>query len=101
KRGEAEQFALGSVSKHPGFYFSHRIGDGAGPYGVVVVKFEFDEIEASWRGTSTKTFVTNAADQILLTSVPNQRFKKLPQPSPGVIATSLPASIPGWTLTLY
>jgi len=100
KRGEAEQFALGSVSKHPGLYFSHRIEDGAGPSGVVVVKVEFDEIEASWRDASTKTFVTNSADQILLTSVPGQRFKTLPQPSPGEITTSLPASISGWTLTL-
>jgi len=101
KRGEAEQFALGSVSKHPGFYFSHRIEDGPGPSGVVVVKVEFDEMEASWRGRSTETFITNSADQILLTSVPRQRFQKLPQPSPGRIATSLPASIPGWTLTMY
>jgi len=101
KRGEAEQFALGSVSKHPGFYFSHRIEDGVGPSGVVVVKVEFDEMEASWRGRSTRTFVTNSANQILLTSVSSQRFQKLPQPSPGMIATSLPASISGWTLTMY
>lgn len=101
KRGEAEQFALGSVSKHPGLYFSHRIEDGTGPSGVVVVKIEFDEIEASWRGASTKTFVTNSAHQILLTSIPDQRFQRLPQPAPGIIVTSLPASISGWTLTLY
>lgn len=100
KRGEAEQFALGSVSKHPGLYFSHRIEDGTGPSGVVVVKVEFNEIEASWRSASTKTFVTNSAHQVLLTSVPGQRFQKLPQPSSGRIVTSLPASISGWTLTL-
>src|SRR5262249_16000563 len=39
--------------------------------------------------------------QILLTSIPGRRFHKLPEPSPGRIATSLPASIPGWTLTMY
>lgn len=99
--GEAEQFALGSVSKHPGFYFSHRIEDGAGPSGVVVVKVEFDEMEASWRGTSKETFVTNSNRQILLTSVPYRRFQQLPQPLPGRIVTSLPALIPGWTLNLY
>ena len=101
KRGEAQQFAMGAVSKHPGLYFSHRIENDAGPFGVVVDKVEFDEIEASWRGASTKTFVSNTAHQILLTSVPGQRFHALPQPSPGEIVTSLPASIPGWTLTLY
>lgn len=100
-RGESEQFALGSVSKHPGFYFSHRINSGPGPSGVIVVKVEFDEIEASWRSPSTRTYVTNSANQIQLTSLQGNRFQKLPQPSPGTIVTSLPASIPGWTLTLY
>lgn len=101
RQGDAEQFALGSVSKHPGFYFSHRIEDGAGPSGVVVVKVEFDEMEASWRGTSKETYVTNSNRQILLTSAPYRRFQQLPQPLPGKIVTSLPALIPGWTLNLY
>jgi len=101
KRGEAEQFALGSVSKHPGFYFAHRIDSGAGPSGVVVVKVEFDEMEVSWRSASTKTFVTDRSHQILLTSVPKLRFQKLPAVSPDRIATSLPVPISGWTLTVY
>ena len=101
KHGEAQQFAMGSVSKHPCLYFSHRIESGEGRFGVVVDKVEFDKIEASWRRPSTKTFVSNSAHQILLTSVPDQRFHPLPPPSPGEIATSLPASLPGWTLTLY
>jgi two-component system C4-dicarboxylate transport sensor histidine kinase DctB len=101
KSGEAEQFALGSVSKHPGFYLSHRIEDHGESSGVVVVKVEFDEMEASWRGRSTETFVTNSADQILLTSIPRQRFHRLPRASPGTIVTSLPASISGWKLTMY
>jgi two-component system C4-dicarboxylate transport sensor histidine kinase DctB len=101
KRGDAEQFALGSVSNHPGLYFAHRIEGGTGPSGVVVVKVEFDEMEASWRSASTRTFVTNSSHQILLTSVPSLRFHKLPAASPGQIVTSLPAPISGWTLTVY
>jgi two-component system C4-dicarboxylate transport sensor histidine kinase DctB len=66
-----------------------------------ILKVEFHEIEASWRGTSTKTFVSNSANHILLTSVPDQRFHSLPEPSSGEIVASLPASMPGWTLTLY
>jgi two-component system C4-dicarboxylate transport sensor histidine kinase DctB len=100
-RGDAEQFAMGSVSKHPGLYLAHRIESGAGPSGVVVVKVEFDEIEASWRSASTRTFVTDASRQILLTSVPNLRFQKLPAAAPDQIVTSLPAPISGWTLTVY
>lgn len=101
KRGDAEQFAMGSVSKHPGLYFAHRIENDAGPSGVVVVKVEFDEMEASWRDASTRTFVTDSSRQILLTSVPKLRFKTLPGVSPDQIVTSLPAPIPGWTLTVY
>jgi two-component system, NtrC family, C4-dicarboxylate transport sensor histidine kinase DctB len=101
KHGEAEQFALGSVSKHPGFYFAHRIESGNGPSGVVVVKVEFDEMEASWRSASTRTFVTDSSHQILLTSVPKLRFQKLPMVSPDQIVTSLPVPISGWTLTVY
>jgi two-component system C4-dicarboxylate transport sensor histidine kinase DctB len=101
RRGDAEQFALGSVSKHPGLYFAHRIENGTGPSGVVVVKLEFDEIEASWRRASTRTFVTDLSHQILLTSVPKLRFQKLPAASPDKIVTSLPAPISGWTLTVY
>lgn len=101
KRGDAEQFAMGSVSKRPGLFFAHRIENGAGPSGVVVDKVEFDEIEASWRGASTRTFVTDASHQILLTSVPKLRFQTLPPASPDQIVTSLPAPIQGWTLTVY
>lgn len=101
KRGNAEQFALGAVSKRPGLFFAHRIENGVGPSGVVVVKVEFDELEASWSGASTRTFVTDSSHQILLTSVPKLRFQKLPAASPDQIVTSLPAPIPGWTLTVY
>ena len=101
KRGDAEQFAMGAVSKHPGLYFAHRIENGAGPSGVVVVKVEFDEIEASWRGASTRTFVTDPSRQVLLTSVPKLRFQKLPAASPDQIVTSLRGPISGWTLTVF
>jgi two-component system C4-dicarboxylate transport sensor histidine kinase DctB len=101
KHGDAEQFALGSVSKRPGLYFAHRIEKGTGPSGVVVVKLEFDEIETSWRRASTRTFVTDSSHQILLTSVPKLRFQKLPLVAPDQIVTSLPAPIPGWILTVY
>lgn len=101
KRGNAEQFALGAVSKRPGLYFAHRLESGPGPSGVVVDKVEFDEMEASWGGASTRTFVTDSSHQILLTSVPKLRFQKLPATSPDQIVTSLQAPISGWTLTLY
>ena len=50
QRGEAEFFALGTVSGRPGLYLARRVDAGDGrPLGVVVVKVEFDALEAEWR----------------------------------------------------
>lgn len=46
ERGQAEHFALGTVSKKPGLYISQRISGSHGLLGVVVVKVEFDDVEA-------------------------------------------------------
>src|SRR3546814_16051544 len=48
RRGEAELFALGTVSGRPGFYLARRVTvDGRRP-GVLVLKVEFETPEARW-----------------------------------------------------
>ncbi len=47
--GAGRQFALGTVSGRPGLYLSRRVAGPGGQTGVVVVKVEFDGIEAAWR----------------------------------------------------
>ena len=49
---------------------------------------------------STETFVTNSADQILLTSIPGNASRNCHSLTREYCAL-LPASIPGWTLTMY
>ena len=98
--GQAEQFALGTVSRRPGLYLAHRVEENGKFYGVVVVKVEFDAMEQAWAHAGQATFVTNAAGDILLTSNPRLRFHKSPRPAPAEIETTLPAPADGWQLHL-
>jgi two-component system C4-dicarboxylate transport sensor histidine kinase DctB len=68
--GAGEQFSLGTVSHRPGLYLARRTGRGF----VVVVKLEFDAVEAQWRRAGGETFVTDADGVILVTSRPAWRF---------------------------
>jgi len=104
KDGQAEQFALGTVSRRPGLYLAHRV-EGNGRfgdhvYGVVVVKVEFDAMETAWAHSGQATFVTNASGDILLTSNPRLRFHKSLKPGKAEIETALPAPADGWRMHL-
>jgi two-component system C4-dicarboxylate transport sensor histidine kinase DctB len=72
--GKAEHFALGSVSKKPGLYISQRVDGASGPLGVVVVKLEFDPVEAAWAASQKPTYVTDRRGIVLITSIPSWRF---------------------------
>ena len=72
--GSGSQFALGTVSGRPGFYLSRRVGDRLG---VVVVKIEFDGVEAAWRAASETVFVTDPRGIVLVASDPSWRLRSL------------------------
>lgn len=72
--GTAEHFALGTVSKRPGLYISHRVGSATAPLGVVVVKMEFDQLESDWRDTQRPAFIVDPNHVVLITSIPSWRF---------------------------
>ncbi|MEI1246576.1 sensor histidine kinase [Rhizobium aouanii] len=74
ERGQAEHFALGTVSKKPGLYISQRISGANGLLGVVVVKVEFDDIEADWNASGTPSYVVDERGIVLITSLPSWRF---------------------------
>ncbi len=76
QNGEAEFFALGTVSGRPGLYLARRIGTANGPIGVVVVKVEFDALEADWRSSGEPAYVTDSRGVVLVTSVPEWRFRR-------------------------
>ncbi|WP_028758979.1 ATP-binding protein [Rhizobium sp. BK212] len=74
ERGQAEHFALGTVSKKPGLYISQRISGSNGLLGVVVVKVEFDDVEADWNASGTPSYVVDERGIVLITSLPSWRF---------------------------
>lgn len=118
--GDAAQFARGTVSHRPGLYLSRRI-EGQG---VIVVKLEFDRVEADWARAGGDTFVRDAEGLVLVSSRPDWRFattrplsaarlaavrreaslpyttlRPLPDLS-GDIVRSVTTTQPGWTLSL-
>nr|WP_314428487.1 cache domain-containing protein [uncultured Brevundimonas sp.] len=76
--GAAEFFALGTVSGKPGLFLARRVvaPDGRA-LGVVVVKVEFDALEAEWRSSGEPAYVADPGGVILITSVPAWRFRTL------------------------
>ena len=82
RTGEASQFALGTVSGKPGLYLARRTDRG----GVVVVKLEFDRIEAAWRRAGGDTYVRDAAGVVVVTSRPAWRFDTTRPLSPAALA---------------
>lgn len=73
-KGSAEQFALGTVSQRPGLYLTSRINDGDRLLGVVVVKVEFDRVEADWRALGGQIYVADQRGVVLLSTTADWRF---------------------------
>ena len=73
--GTGSQFALGTVSGRPGYYLARRV-PGPRP-GVVVVKVEFDGIEAVWAAGRERVFVADPRGIVLVASEPGWRFRTL------------------------
>ncbi|MBY4897644.1 ATP-binding protein [Cupriavidus sp. AU9028] len=91
--GAAEHFALGTISRRPGLYLSHRVADARGALlGVVAVKVEFDALEADWARLPDPVFVTSPGGVVLLSSEPAWRFRAL-RPVPPAIAARLRQSL--------
>ncbi len=75
RNGQSELFALGTVSGRPGLYLARRLDIDGRPAGTIVVKVEFDRVEQLWARASGPSFVTDAQGVILITSVPEWRFR--------------------------
>ncbi|WP_296166000.1 ATP-binding protein [uncultured Brevundimonas sp.] len=74
--GRSAFFALGTVSGRPGLYLARRIDRPNGtPAGVIVTKVEFDALEAQWRAAGEPTYVTDADGVVLITTMPDWRFR--------------------------
>jgi two-component system C4-dicarboxylate transport sensor histidine kinase DctB len=72
--GQADHFALGTVSQRPGLYVARRVDGPSGFLGVIVLKIEFFHVEDDWRRSGASVYVTDPRGIVLLTSVPAWRF---------------------------
>jgi len=81
--GTGEHFALGSMSHRPGLYLARRVGDEAG---VVVIKLEFDALEAEWAEDAMPVLVADARGIVLLTDRADWRFRTLAPLPPETLA---------------
>ena len=97
----AQQFALGTVSHKPGLYLSHSVLRGADVLGVVVVKVEFDALEAAWADGAGATHVTDEEGRVVLSSTPGLRFGAMPAPGAGQLASVAELPSIGWRLTVF
>ncbi|KIQ03992.1 histidine kinase [Agrobacterium tumefaciens] len=74
--GQAEHYALGSVSRRPGLYISRRVdGPDGSPLGVVIAKVEFNRLEADWNIGGRPVYIVDSNGVVLMTSIPEWRFK--------------------------
>src|SRR3546814_9262863 len=75
ERGAAELFAHGTVSGRPGLYLARKVAPEGVALGVIVVKIEFDRLEAKWADTRGTSFVTDGSGIIIMASDPAWRFR--------------------------
>ncbi|WP_211315708.1 sensor histidine kinase [Zavarzinia compransoris] len=72
--GAAEHFALGTRSNRPGLYLARKVGNGLG---AVVIKVEFEALEAEWAEDRDPVMVTDGKGVVLLTDRADWRFQTL------------------------
>ncbi len=100
REGLALEFALGTVSKRPGLYLSHDLRDGDDLLGAVVVKMEFEAMEAAWAASPDAAYVTDAKGLVAISSDPSARFQPPPEFKGQSLAERPIHGAEGWRLIL-
>lgn len=70
-------FALGTMSRKRGYYFSHPVVSAEQVLGVVVVKIDLNDIEEQWNDELTDLLVTDIDDVIFISTRESWKFKTL------------------------
>lgn len=98
QKGVGSQFALGTVSHKAGLYLAHAVQDADRTLGVVVVKMDFDAIEAGRADLPEEPMSPALRGDVFLTSHPAQRFHPPPPMQAGHFDTVLDVPVLGWKL---
>ena len=70
-------FALGTVSKKRGFYFSHPVYEAGQIVGVVVVKIDLNDIEKDWSDPEQFILVADEDGVVFISTREDWKFKTL------------------------
>jgi two-component system, NtrC family, C4-dicarboxylate transport sensor histidine kinase DctB len=76
-KGNAELFALGTISGRPGLYLARRIMTGTTPLGVIVVKVEFDRLARQWSRQTGTSIVAESHGIVIISGRPEWQFRTL------------------------
>ena len=76
-KGDAELFALGTVSFRPGLYLSRRIDDDGRPLGVIVVKVEFDSLAREWARQRGTSLIADSHGIVIISGKPDWQFRTI------------------------
>jgi len=99
-KGSAEQFALGTVSKRPGLFITNSLKEEGKLLGVVVIKVEFDRVEADWRALGGETYVVDRRGVVLLSTIADWRFRMESPIRPPETIQSVRSSLQSWDAPL-
>ncbi|MFC0199219.1 sensor histidine kinase [Paracoccus rhizosphaerae] len=97
--GTGQEYGLGTVSGRPGLYLAHDVRADGQTMGVIVVKVEFDALEAAWARDPAGTYVTDETGQVIISSQPQLRFQPLP-PVPDGGLVQAPVRRTDWRLAV-
>lgn len=73
--GEAELFAVGTVTGRPGLFIARRIGEPGRPLGVIVVKIDFAALESQWAREDGRTAIIESHGVVIITGHDAWRFR--------------------------
>jgi two-component system C4-dicarboxylate transport sensor histidine kinase DctB len=76
-KGSGAFFGLGTTTGEPGLYIAERVEIAGRGVGVVVVKVQFDALERQWRSADDAVLVVDRHGVVLITTVPDWRFRPL------------------------
>lgn len=77
RNGDAELFAVGTVSGRPGLYLARRLGSADRPLGVIVVKIEFDALQHEWAKQAGVTMLADDHDIVIISGQPEWQFRTM------------------------
>jgi two-component system, NtrC family, C4-dicarboxylate transport sensor histidine kinase DctB len=76
-KGNAELFALGTISGRPGLYLARRIMTGTTALGVIVVKVEFDQLARQWARQTGTSIVAESHGIVIISGRQDWQFRTL------------------------